>query len=281
MIKGISIWSIPGGLEGTLPIDQALKTAAAEGFHGLELGIGGEGVLSITTSQAQCEAIRRQIDASKVKVETVGCGMTWGLSATSDDAATREKSIAAHSAALQRSAWLGCQAMLYVPGIAGCPFVPGEQVRYDVAMQRAKEAVQRLLDTAEKVGVDLCIENVWNGLLLSPLEMRDFVDSFAGSRLGVYFDVGNVLGYHHQPHHWIEILGKRIKRIHLKDFKHNFGWQGNYDFCRLTEGDVPFAKVMSALKAIGYDRTLIAEMLPPAEGLLAHTSAALDRIMRM
>jgi len=40
----------------------------------------------------------------------------------------------------------------------------------------------------------LCIENVWNGLFYSPIELRDFVDSFDSEKLGVYLDVGNLIG---------------------------------------------------------------------------------------
>ncbi|GIT08505.1 MAG: hypothetical protein CM1200mP30_21350 [Pseudomonadota bacterium] len=48
--------------------------------------------------------------------------------------------------------------------------------------------------------------------------MREFIDNFNTSQVGVYFDVGNVLltGY---PDQWIRILGSRIKRVHIKDFK--------------------------------------------------------------
>jgi hexulose-6-phosphate isomerase len=205
--------------------------------------------------------------------------MSWGTNPLSNDAAVREQSNAQIEAALQRVAWLGCKAFLYVPGIVGCPFVPDQKVRYDHALERCRENLQRLLPTAERLGVDLCLENVWNGFLLSPLELREFIDAFGSERLGVYFDVGNVLGYHQHPPHWIELLGPRIKRVHVKDFKHNFDWQGNYDFCRLGEGDVPWAETVAALRGIGYDRTVIAEMLPHTLGTIEHTGQTLPRLL--
>ena len=73
-------------------------------------------------------------------------------------------------------------------------------------------------------------ENVWNGMFYSPLECADFVDSFQSERLGVYLDVGNLLGYQQYPPHWIELLGKRIKRIHIKDYQESFGFIGSYSF---------------------------------------------------
>ena len=260
------------------PVGEALQQINALGLDALELAVDDAGAVHIDSSQGECEAIRRQIDAAGVHVSTVACGLSWAMNPVAEDAETRERSRSAMDAALQRAAWLGCEAFLYVPGIVGCPFVPDQKVRYDVALERCRENVKRLLETAERVGVDLCLENVWNGMFLSPLELRDFVDSFGSDRLGVYFDVGNCLGYHQDPPHWIELLGQRVKRGHIKDFRHDFAWQGRYDFCRLGEGDVPWPETVAALRAVGYDRTVIAEMLPPAPGLLEHTAGVMKRL---
>ena len=90
---------------------------------------------------------------------------------------------------------------------------------------------------------------------------------------------GNVLGYHQYPPHWIEILGKRIRRVHIKDFKKSVGTLAG--FCDLLDGDVPFKESMAALRAIGYDKTIVAEMMPPDPTLLKRTRAAMDRIVKM
>ena len=81
--------------------------------------------------------------------------------------------------ALQITRWLGSDAYLFVPGAVDVFFLPdAEVIPYEVCYERASEAVKQLVPTAEKLGVSLAIENVWNKFLLSPLEMRDFVDSF-------------------------------------------------------------------------------------------------------
>jgi hexulose-6-phosphate isomerase len=281
MIKCISYWSMPDGLAGQCPIEDALARAQAAGFAGLELCVGTEGVLTPETPEAECEAIRRQIDAAGLVAQTLASGMSWAVNPTSDDAAVRDRAVELHADALRRAAWLGCEAMLFVPGVVASPIAPDEKIRYDVAVERARTAVGRLLETAEEVGVDLCIENVWNGLFYSPLELADFVDGFGSDRLGVYFDAANVLGYHQWPPHWVELLGMRIKRVHVKGYRETFGWTGEYAFCDLGEGDVPWEQTMAAIAAVGYDRTLVAEMLPYSDGLLQRTSAAMDRILAM
>lgn len=278
MIKAISYWSMRHGLAGTYLISDALKTAKEFGYQALELCVGLDGVLSTTTTQAECEKYRALIDGSGVKVQTLAAGLTWIVNPTSDDPATRRRSIDIHKAALERAAWLGCQTMLYVPGIVKSPISP-DVVRYDHAVERARVAAKELLDTAEKVNVELGIENVWNGLFYSPLEFRDFVDSFKSAKAVVYFDVGNGMGYHQHPPHWIELLGKRIKRVHLKDFKNAIGNLNG--FCDLLAGDVPWQETIAALRAIGYDRTITAEMIPWDPGMLQRTSVAMDRILAL
>ena len=170
--------------------------------------------------------------------------------------------------------------MLFVPGAVKIPWDHSYgPVKYDNAVKWARQAVKRVGEVAEKVKVDLCVENVWNGMFYSPLEFRDFIDQFKSKRIGVYFDVGNVLGYHQHPPHWIEILGRRIKRVHIKDFKRDVGNLSG--FCDLLAGDVPWKETMAALRKIKYDKTMVAEMMPPEATLLERTKWAMDRIFAM
>lgn len=279
MIKSISYWSFEHGLANTHPIGDALAEAKGVGFEGLELCIGTEGVLNVETTRDQCEAIRGQIEAAGLVVQTVASGMSWGFNPVSNEEAVREKAVALHEAALERTAWLGCEALLFVPGVVTSPISPDERVRYDDALDRAGACVSRLLETAERVGVDLCLENVWNGFLYSPVEFSRFIDGFNSDRLGMYFDAGNLVGYQQHPPHWVELMGKRIKLVHIKDYKDDFGWAGRYEFAKLGEGTVPLKETISALRAIGYNDTVTAEMMPWDPNILKQTSAAMDQLL--
>jgi len=157
-----------------------------------------------------------------------------------------------------------------------------EVIPYDILFARAKEGTQRLLRTAEQCKVALCVENVWNKFLLSPIEMRDFIDGFDSEFVAAYLDVGNVLAFGY-PQHWIRILGKRIKRVHFKDYKVSAG--GANGFCDLLEGDVNWPEVIKALKAVGYDGFCTAEMVPTYRTSplvrIQNTSNAMDAILAM
>ena len=277
MIKGISYLSFENGLSNNESIESALSQTKKNGFDALELSVSSEGVINTKTSKAECEIIRKKIDDSGIFVDSIATGMSWGVSPTSNDRSIREKSIKLHQDALKVASFLDCKALLFVPGVVKSPISP-DIVRYDKALDRLREAINQMLPIAEDLNVDLCMENVWNGFFYSPIELRDFVDSFDSDRLGVYLDIGNLIGYQQYPPHWVELLNSRIKRVQIKDFQENFDWTGSFSFCDIGAGDVPWKETIAALNAIQYKSTIIAEMLPWDETILSRTSAAMDQL---
>ena len=277
MIKGISYLSFENGLSNNESIESALSQTKKNGFDALELSVSSEGVINTNTSKAECEIIRKKIDDSGIFVDSIATGMSWGVSPTSNDRSIREKSIKLHQDALKVASFLDCKALLFVPGVVKSPISP-DIVRYDKALDRLREAINQMLPIAEDLNVDLCMENVWNGFFYSPIELRGFVDSFDSDRLGVYLDIGNLIGYQQYPPHWVELLNSRIKRVQIKDFQENFDWTGSFSFCDIGAGDVPWKETIAALDAIQYKSTIIAEMLPWDETILSRTSAAMDQL---
>lgn len=267
-----------GGVEGAKPIAEAMQQAKDAGFEAIELATAAEGVLTDKTTQAECEDIAAAADRIGLEISSVASGQSWSTSPTASDPAVRDSIVEFTCKSLQVAKWLGTDAYLFVPGAVEVFFLPdGEVVPYDVCAERARESLRRIVPTAEEVGVSICIENVWNKFLLSPLEMRDFVDSLDSDAVGVYFDVGNVLltGF---PDQWIRILGKRIKRIHIKDFKKSVGTAAG--FVDLLEGDVDFDAVKGALAEIGYDGYATAELIPYEKGRPEKTADAMRKIFK-
>jgi hexulose-6-phosphate isomerase len=278
MLIGASYWMFEGGLEGKKPIVDAMKEAKKLGFDSIELCIASNGVLTDNTTKEECKAIVAEAKRVGIKISSVASGESWCKSPTANDAKVRKEIIEFTKKALQVTKWLGADAYLFVPGAVDVFFLPdAEVIPYDICYKRAVDAVKRLVPTAEKLGVTVAIENVWNKFLLSPLEMRDFIDSFESKRVGAYFDIGNVLltGY---PEQWIKVLGKRIKRVHIKDFKKSFGTAEG--FVDLLEGDVDFAAVKKALAAIGYNGYVTAEMIPYSPGRPEKTAKAMKKIFK-
>ena len=273
-----SYWMFEGGLEAEKPIAEAMQEAKDLGFDAIELAVAGQGVLTDHATQAQCEDIVATAQKIGIEIASVASGESWTCSPTANDPEHRAKIIDFTRKALQVTRWLGTDAYLFVPGAVDVFFLPdAEVIAYDVCYERAGEAVKQILSAAEETGVAICIENVWNKFLLSPLEMRDFIDSFNSKMAGAYFDVGNVLltGY---PEQWIRILAERIKRVHVKDFKLSFGTAEG--FVDMLEGDVNFEAVKEALGRIGYDGYVTAEVLPFEPGRLKKTVDAMKIIFK-
>lgn len=274
-----SYWMFEGGLEATLPVVDAMKQAKDLGFDAIELCVASQGVLTHETTEDQCRQIVAKADELGIEIASVASGESWTCSPTDDDPAVRIKILEFTQKALQVTKWLGTDAYLFVPGAVDVFFLEDSPVvPYDICYERARVAVANLVPTARQLHVTIGIENVWSKFLLSPLEMRDFIDDMAASSaLGVYFDVGNVLltGY---PEHWIKILNKRIVRVHVKDFKKSVGTAEG--FVDLLEGDVDFEAVKKALAEIGYDGYVTAEMLPYEPGRPEKTAEAMKKIFK-
>lgn len=264
-------WMFKNGIEGRRPIRDVMREAKDLGFDAVELCIGDTGMLTDKTSKAECEDLASFAETIGIEIASVISNQTWIWSPSSSDANTRTRIIGFTEKALQVTKWLRTNVYLFEPGNVDIPSSLSdnrEVIAYDVCYERSLEAVMRLIPTAEELLVSIAIENVGNKFLLSPLEMRSFIDSFNSKFICAYFDIGNVVltGY---PQHWIQILGKRIKRVHVKDFKREI--RTGESFVDLLEGDVDFLAVRQALIDVGYDSYLTAEVLPYSQGRLERT----------
>nr|WP_311198867.1 sugar phosphate isomerase/epimerase family protein [Paenibacillus sp. YPD9-1] len=258
-----------------------MRLAKAAGFEGVELGLNETGEVSLESSEEELRDIKRLASDIGIELTSLASGLYWTYSLTSRNQAVREKALQIVKKQLEAAAVLGVDTILVVPGAVGVDFIPDtEVVPYDEAYDLALEGLSRLASDAASLGVSIGIENVWNKFLLSPLEMRDFIDKIASPFVGSYFDVGNVLagGY---PEHWISILGPRIKKVHFKDYRRDAG--GLHGFVDLLAGDVDYPSVMEALHTISYEDYVIAEMIPNykhhTEQIITNTSASMDAIL--
>ncbi len=277
MKKGINAWSFPAGMGPK----ECIRLAKSAGFDGIELALAETGELSLAGGEKEALELKAYAKETGIELSSLASGLYWDYPLTSNDEDIRRKGLDVAKKQLETAAALGVDTILLIPGAVGVDFIPGaEVVPYDVAYDRAQEAVSQLAHTAAEHQVNIGLENVWNKFLLSPLEMRNFIDEIGSPWVGSYFDVGNTLanGY---PEHWISILGKRIKKVHFKDYRRQAG--GLHGFVDLLAGDVDYPAVVKALEAVGYDDYVIAEMIPAythhSEQIIYNTSRSMDRIL--
>ncbi|MCX4286986.1 MAG: sugar phosphate isomerase/epimerase [Clostridia bacterium] len=276
MKKGISIWSFAGGT-----LAENFRLAKEAGFDGVEVALDEVGELSLTSTEADVKKVKAAADKAGMELYSVASGLYWKYSLSSDDEKMREKAKECVRKQLQVASWLGCDTILIVPGAVSVSFAPELGITdYDVVYERSLAAVKELSKDAERLKVSIGLENVWNNFLLSPLEMRDFIDKVGSRYVGSYFDVGNVVfsGY---PEQWIKILGNRIKKVHFKDYRRSVGSLDG--FVDLLAGEVDWKAVKAAFDKIGYDGWVTGEMIPPysqyGETIIFNTSNAMDKII--
>jgi hexulose-6-phosphate isomerase len=273
---GISIWAFPGAWA----LERCFALTAESGFDGIELAYAADGPLTAATTAAETKAVLRAARAAGVEVLSLASGIFWSVNLIADDAAERASARQHLARMLEVASDLEVGAVLVVPGFVG-PFEAGPPVvrDYEAAYNRAIETFQQMAPVAERLGVAIGVENVWNKFLSSALEMRAFLDAVGSPMVGCYFDVANCLrtGY---PEQWIRVLGPRITRVHFKDFRVNVGTLDG--FVDLLEGDVDFPAVLDALRAVGYDRPLVVEAFarePYPDMLVRRAGADMARIL--
>ena len=276
MKKGISIWSFAGGT-----LAENFRLAKEAGFEGVEVALAEEGEINLSSTKADMEKVKASADAAGISLYSVASGLYWKYSLTSDDPALREKAKFCVRKQLEVASWLGCDTILVVPGAVSVSFAPELGiVDCAAAYDRALEAFRELKGDAERLKVSIGLENVWNNFFFFFLELRDFIDKIGSEYVGSYFDVGNVL-YTGYPEQWARILGKRIKKVHFKDYRRAVGSLDG--FVDLLSGEVNWKAVTAALAEVGYDGWATGEMLPPyaqyPETILWNTSKAMDKIL--
>jgi len=219
------------GIQGT--ILEKCKAIKEAGFEGIE-----------PNSHMNRKEVLDAMQATGLKASSVCNSKHWDLPLSHPDRAIRQQGMEAMIVAMEDAKAYGTDAVLLVPGRVD------ENVHYDDCWKRSTECIRQLLPVAQDLKVKICVENVWNNFILSPLEARAYIDQFNSPYVGSYFDCGNMLVYG-WPEQWIKILGYRIGRIHIKEYSKQIGdKQGkNAGFgVKLTEGDVRWKEVMQQIR---------------------------------
>jgi hexulose-6-phosphate isomerase len=282
MKKSINLWAFP--FPQQMSLEQCLRLAKDAGFDGIELNYDLDSELSPKSGTAEFTAIRRMAEKSGIAISGLCSFLFWPYPLTAHDPERRAKGLELARKMTQAAADLGTENLLVVPGAVHIPWrTDYDPVPNDVCLARAREAVRELLPGAEKAKINLNMENIFfNGFLMTPMEMVEFVDSFQSERVHVHFDTGNIMQYQF-PEHWIPILGKRIRNVHLKEFTKKGTDSSLEAFRPLLDGTTNWPAVLGAFDAIGYRGYLTFEYFHPwqhyPEALIHQTSDSLDRML--
>jgi hexulose-6-phosphate isomerase len=273
-IKSICSVIFPGGM----PLAEKFRQVKNAGFEAIEVRFGEE--ISPSLGADDVKRIGDAAHDAGIQIASMWMGGPFRTNPlNSPDPAVRARSLAGLKQGIECARHLNCGAtLLYLCRLGeGSKFEFG----YEDTWNRMTAELPKAIPWAEEAKVVLTPENVWNKFLVSPLEMRTFVDQFHSPWLQTHFDVGNVMQYGY-PQDWILTLGPRIQRVHFKDYKlSNRTEQGH--FADLLEGDVDWKAVMAALVKVGYRGFLSPEIGYDANDpdKIRKVSEALDKILAM
>ena len=253
-------------IEGSL-LDK-FRLVREVGFDGIELD---------SPNELSTDEVLAARDTVGLEIPGVVDSVHWQSHLSDPSPEVRDRGRRGLETALGDCEAYGGTTVLLVPGVVN------KEVSYADAYRRSQAEIRKVLPLATELGIEIAIENVWNGFLLSPLEAARYIDELESAQVGWYFDVGNIVNFG-WPEQWIDILGERILKVDIKEYSREKrdaeGPRAGFDV-KLLEGDCDWASVMQALDRIGYRGWGSAEVRGGGRDRLREISRRMDRIFRM
>jgi hexulose-6-phosphate isomerase len=248
-------------LPTTLSVAERFQVARDCGFEAIEC--------PTTPDPSKAEEILAASKSAGLPIHSVMNAEHWRSPLSSSDPALVEKSLDGMRTSLHNARLWGADTVLLVPAVVN------PETAYADAWSRSQREIRKLIPLAAELKVIIGIEEVWNKFLLSPVEFARYVDDFNSPWIRAYFDIGNV-AIQAYPHDWIRTLGKRIVKLHVKDFSFR---NRVAEFTRLLEGDIDWKAVHAALTDIGYEGTATVELPAGDAAYLREVHARFEKIL--
>jgi len=259
--------------------EKGLELVKRAGYDGIELWLGDMPWFQMSTTDADVRELRRKIESAGLVVSNVSTGLHWQSPVSARDPQVRAQATRIVEREIETAVLLGADAVLVVAGLVT------EEVPYNEVYQRSVEVLKALGQTAARANVKIGCENCNSEqrFLLSPREFSQFLSDVNSPAVGLHLDVGNIhdTGF---PEQWIELLGSRITRVHVKDVLRHRGRCGDQSvYTNLLLGDNNWPAIRAALTKVGYDGWLVAEMEAryryAPDQQFVDTAQAMDRLI--
>jgi hexulose-6-phosphate isomerase len=239
--------------------------------------LGFQGVEIDSPSSLDLDKVVEATKETGILVHGVIDSVHWRDTLSHPDEKVRAKGLAALRTALKDAQKVGADTVLLVPGVVN------KEVTYDQCWERSTAEVKKALPDAEKAGVKIAIETVWNNFITKPEQLVKYVDQFESKWVGAYFDISNMLKYGVPAATWIRKLGKRMLKFDFKGYsiekarKEKDDWKGFN--VGIGEGSEDWPEVLKACAEVGYDSWATAEVRGGDEKWLRDVSERMDRVL--
>ena len=239
-------------------LDQ-FKLAVDVGFHEMEV--------RTVDSNDEAVKIKGAADQAGLRIHSVMNQAHWRYPLSSPDPKEVQASMQGMELSLNQAKLYGADAVLLVPAVVR------DDTTYEQAWERSQKKIRELLPLAEKTGVIIAIEEVWNKFLLTARDFVQYIDEFNNPLVQAYVDVGNMVHYG-VPQHWVRQVGKRIAKVHLKDYVRQ-----TRQFVNLGEGDINWEEVKKSLADAGFTGNATVELRGGDRAYLADISQRVDKLL--
>lgn len=234
-------------VEGDMPIMDKFKMLKELGYDGVEFS---------SPHKYDNKEILAARDKTGLEIPGVVNSEHWKSPLSHADPKVREKCFNTVITSMEDCKLYGGTTVLLVAGVVN------DQISYADAYKRTQAEIKKLIPHAERTGIKIAIENVWNNFLISPVEAARYIDEINHPMVGWYFDIGNILRYG-WPEQWIETLDKRIMKLDVKEYsrkkQNDEGlWKGFE--VELMDGDNNWPVIIKSLEKIGYNGWASAEV---------------------
>jgi len=276
MFLGAAAAAFPAAPAARLPIRKAVlvrmlpKELSYPDRFQLARDTGFEEVECVTTADpSEADQIKKASEKTGLRIHSVMNMAHWEFPLSSPDPAAVAISLKGLETSLRNAHLWGADTVLLVPAVVNA------RTSYRDAWARSQERIRQMIPLAAELKVIIAIEEVWNKFLLSPLEFARYVDDFHSPWVQAYFDVGNVV-INAYPQDWIRTLGRRIVKLHIKDFTFK---DRIARFVPLREGEIEWPEVYRALQEIGYRGSATVELSGGDAAYLREVSRRFDLIL--
>jgi hexulose-6-phosphate isomerase len=249
-------------------IQEKFELIKSLGFEGVEI--------DSPSALDKKEALAAQ-EATGIKIHGVIDSVHWREPLSHPDEKVRASGLAALRTAIADAAFLRADTVLLVPAVVN------KDATYEQAWERSRAEIQKAIPDAEKAGVKIAIETVWNNFITKPEQMIEYVDSFKTPVVGAYFDCSNMIKYGVPSAEWIRQLGKRMLKLDFKGFskaKMKPNNDGAGFATPIGEGDEDWPEILKACAEVGYHGWATAEVAGGGEKVLRDISERMDRILQ-
>ncbi len=251
-----------------MSIMDKFKLAKEVGFDGIEMP---------GPNELDDKEVLAAQDATGLKIHSIMNTVHWRQPFSDPDPKVREEGMAGMKVAMDKAKMYGAEAVLLVPAVVN------KEVTYSYAYKQSQEEIRKLIPYAEKLNVKIGLENVWNNFLLSPVEMARYIDEFDSPLIGAYFDCGNIVRYG-WPVHWIEALGERIVKVHVKAYSRELqnkeGPRAGFR-TEMGDGDIDWPGIVKALVKVGYKDWVTSEVRGGDKARLEDIKQRMDNILQL